>query len=81
MFCYISKTETRTDLCEVHIISIIIPIRFFLYSLNQHDLYSPARSGLTRAGCGYQHLRGRCGNPYFYACGAGAGSELPCAGN
>jgi len=26
IFCYIRKTETRTDLCEVHIISIIIPI-------------------------------------------------------
>jgi len=36
-FCYISKTETRTDLCEVHIISIIIPIWFLLYSLNQPD--------------------------------------------
>jgi len=35
--CYISKTETRTDLCEVHIISIIIPIWFLLYSLNQPD--------------------------------------------
>jgi len=36
-FCYISKTETRTDICEVHIISIIIPIWFILYSLNQPD--------------------------------------------
>jgi len=36
-FCYISKTETRTDLCEVHIISIIIPILFLLHSLNQPD--------------------------------------------
>ena len=36
-FCYISKTETRTDLCEVHIISIIIPIWFILYSFNQPD--------------------------------------------
>jgi len=36
-FCYISKTETRTDLCEVHIISVIIRIWFLLYSLNQPD--------------------------------------------
>jgi len=27
-FCYISKTETRTDICEVHIISIVTPIDF-----------------------------------------------------
>ena len=33
--CYIRKTETRTDLREVHIISITIPIWFLLYSLNQ----------------------------------------------
>ena len=31
------KTETRADLCEVHIISIIIPLRFLLYILNQPD--------------------------------------------
>ena len=36
-FCYINKTETRTDLCEVHIISIIIPIWFLLYSCNRPD--------------------------------------------
>ena len=35
--CYISKTETRTDLFEVHIISVIIPIWFLLHSLNQAD--------------------------------------------
>jgi len=35
--CYISKTETRTDLCEVQIISVIIPIWFLLHSLNQPD--------------------------------------------
>jgi len=35
--CYISKTETRTDLCEVHIISVVIPIWFLLHSLNQRD--------------------------------------------
>jgi len=26
ILCYISKTETQTDFCEVHVISIIIPI-------------------------------------------------------
>jgi len=35
ILCSIIKTETRTDLREVHIISIIIPIWFLLYSLNQ----------------------------------------------
>jgi len=29
-------------------------------------------SGLTRAGCGYPHLRGGCGNPHCFVCGAGA---------
>jgi len=31
ILCFISKTETRTDFCEVHIISIIISIWFLLY--------------------------------------------------
>jgi len=35
--CYISKTKTRTDLCEVHIISIIIPIWCLLYSFDRPD--------------------------------------------
>jgi len=77
-FCYIRYTETRTDLCEVHIISIIIPIGFLLYSLNQPDCRIRVLRG---AGCGYPHLRGRCGNPYCYASGAGAGLEILCVGN
>ena len=34
---YISKTETRTNLCEVRITFIIIPIWFLLYSFNRSD--------------------------------------------
>ena len=34
---YISKTEMRSDLCEVHMIYIIIPIWFLLYSFNRPD--------------------------------------------
>ena len=30
ILCYISKTETQTDFCEVHIITIIIPVWFLL---------------------------------------------------
>jgi len=33
--------------------------------------WSPARGGLSRAGCGYPHLRGWCGNPHCFACGCG----------
>jgi len=32
---------------------------------------SPARGGLTRAGCGYAHLRDGCGNPHCFTCGCG----------
>jgi len=32
---FISKTEIRTDFCEVHIISITIPILFLIYSFNR----------------------------------------------
>jgi len=39
---YISKTETRTDICEIHIISITIPIWFLLYSFNQTDCRNTA---------------------------------------
>jgi len=35
--CYISKTETRTGPCELHIISIIIHIWSFLYRFNWPD--------------------------------------------
>ena len=69
-FCYISKTETRTGLCEVHIISIIIPILFLLHSLNQPEcriesyaerinpcgLWVPAFAGTRILLC----MRGRC---------------------
>ena len=30
--CYINKTKTRTDFCEVHIIYVIISNRFLLYN-------------------------------------------------
>jgi len=29
--CHISKTQTRVDFCEVHMISILIPIQFLHY--------------------------------------------------
>jgi len=41
------------------------------------------QGGLTRAGCGYPHLRGGCGNPHCYACGAGwtcCGAGAGCIG-
>jgi len=41
----------------------------FVGSVNQRGLRVP------------RNLRGKCGNPYFYACWAGAGCEILCACN
>jgi len=30
ILCYISKTETQIDFCEVHLVTIIIPVWFLL---------------------------------------------------
>jgi len=90
-FCYMSKTKTQSDLCEVHIISIIIPISFLLYSFHRPDCrIECCAGGLTCAGCRYQHLRGECRKLHCYECGAGTvgtwcgvgtGWEILCAAN
>ena len=30
ILCYISKSQTQTDFCEVHIVTILIPVWFLL---------------------------------------------------
>jgi len=61
-FRYISKTETQTELSEVHITSIIIPIWFLLYSFNRPDCgieYCVGRANPLQ--CVLNSVRGGCG--------------------
>ena len=82
IFCYISKTEKQTDLCEVHIISIIIPVCFLLYSLNQPDCrIESCAERVNLRGLRVPTFVGQVREPVLLCMRAGAGSELLCAGN
>jgi len=77
--CYISKTETLSDLCEVHITSIIIPIWFLLYSFNWPDCRKEScERWLNLMDCGNPHLRGWSGLNLMRG---GRGMINFCAGN